>query len=147
MVILPKRNAKIIDTREFVRKVATAEDYLMAISQLQQEKKQDLVRIKDLAEYMGISPPSVSAYIRDPLEKDGLVIVMERKGVKLTDDGRKKAEFLLKRQIIVQKFLIDVLGLTKDEAHIEAHKLEHAVSDKVLERLETFLKRYTSENE
>jgi len=69
----------------------------------------------------------------------GLVIHDPYKGVRLTKKGEKIASNVLKRHRIAECFLTDILHLNGSKVHDEACKLEHALSDEILNRLETFL--------
>jgi DtxR family Mn-dependent transcriptional regulator len=48
---------------------------------------------------------------------------------------------VLRRHRLVETFLVNVLGLAPDRVHAEAHRLEHALSDEVVERLDRWLGR------
>ena len=61
-------------------------------------------------------------------------------GVKLTSGGERLALHVLRRHRLVESFLVEVLGMDWAEVHPEAEELEHAVSDKVLEKIDAFLK-------
>ena len=52
-----------------------------------------------------------------------------------------RARRLLRRHRLWELFLTEVLGLPWDEVHVEAHRLEHATSDRVAERLAAFLRQ------
>ncbi|MDZ4166774.1 MAG: metal-dependent transcriptional regulator, partial [Coriobacteriia bacterium] len=81
--------------------------------------------------------PTVTATLRR-LKTAGLI---ERPdgGVTLTPDGRQAALDIVRRHRLAERFLVDALGLPWDEVHDEACQLEHALSPRVQEALETFL--------
>ncbi len=106
------------------------EDYLQTILQLDEENT-PVIQAR-LVERLGLSPPSVSEAIRS-LEDDGLVTVAERKRITLTDSGRVLAEKIVRRHRVAERILTDLLGLPWHEAHLEAHQLEHGLSDRVVE--------------
>jgi DtxR family Mn-dependent transcriptional regulator len=59
--------------------------------------------------------------------------------VRLTPGGRQLALHVLRRHRLVELFLVKVLGLDWSEVHDEAEHLEHAISDKVIERIDALL--------
>lgn len=113
---------------------ATLEEYLEAIYKLGQDGP---VRPSQVAEWVGVSGPTVTATLRR-LGTRGLVV---REGTKvlLTPAGTQQALEIVRRHRVAETFLVDTLGLDWDVAHEEACLLEHALSARVLEALEAFL--------
>lgn len=107
------------------------EDYLQTIMQLSEEDV-PVIRAR-LAERLGVSAPSVSEAIRG-LVDDGLVELQDRKRIRLTASGRRMADNIVRRHRVAERILVDLLGMSWYEAHEEAHKLEHGLSDRVVER-------------
>jgi len=60
-------------------------------------------------------------------------------GVSLTEAGEREALRVLRRHRLWEVFLTEVLGMPRDEVHVEAHRLEHATSERVADRLAAFL--------
>jgi DtxR family Mn-dependent transcriptional regulator len=110
----------------------TSENYLIAISTLATEGQQ--TTLARLANHCGVTPPTMGEAARR-LERDGLVRVEPRRYVELTEAGREIAETLLRRHRLIERWLTDGLGLDWATAHEEAHRLEHAVSPAVEERI------------
>ena len=73
------------------------------------------------------------------LQREGYIKVERRKEIKLTAEGKEVAERILRRHFLIERFLTDLLGLDWVKAHQEAHRLEHAVSQEVEERLAKLL--------
>jgi DtxR family Mn-dependent transcriptional regulator len=73
------------------------------------------------------------------LADSGLVSYEPRSGVRLTPGGQQLALHVLRRHRLVELFLVKVLRLDWSEVHDEAEELEHAISDKVLERIDALL--------
>jgi DtxR family Mn-dependent transcriptional regulator len=73
------------------------------------------------------------------MDREGLVKHEPYYGVVLTDAGEREALRLLRRHRLWELFLTDVLGLSWDQVHEEAHRLEHATSVRVAEGLAKFL--------
>ncbi len=117
------------------------EDYLKAIYQLSEEAKP--VIAARLAAETGVSPSTIFATLRR-LAKEGYVTINRRKEIHLTNDGKKVAENIVRRHFLTERFLTDLLGLDWVKAHQEAHRLEHAISQEVEERLAKLLKNPTT---
>jgi DtxR family Mn-dependent transcriptional regulator len=81
-----------------------------------------------IAEWLGVSRPSVSEMVRR-MEADGLVAVDGE--VTLTETGRHLAEVVVRRHRLAERFLTEVLGLPWVKVHAEAEVWEHAISDDV----------------
>jgi DtxR family Mn-dependent transcriptional regulator len=117
------------------------EDYLKAIYQLSEETKP--VIAARIAGETGVSPSTVFATLRR-LAKEGYVTINRRKEIHLTSNGKKVAENIVRRHFLTERFLTDLLGLDWVKAHQEAHRLEHAISQEVEERLAKLLKHPTT---
>ncbi len=110
---------------------AVAETYLTTIYTSQRDGRE--VRSRHLAARLGVSPPTVTETLHR-LVKDGYLRNPGR-SVRLTQRGRAVAERALRRHFIAERWLTDVLGLGWAEADVEAHRLDHGLSDRVAERL------------
>jgi DtxR family Mn-dependent transcriptional regulator len=117
------------------------EDYLKAIYQLSEEARP--VIAARLAAETGVSPSTIFATLRR-LAKEGYVTINRRKEIVLTQDGRRVAENIVRRHFLTERFLTDLLGLDWVKAHQEAHRLEHAISQEVEERLAKLLSHPTT---
>jgi DtxR family Mn-dependent transcriptional regulator len=73
------------------------------------------------------------------LAADGYLNYEKYKGVTLTHKGRKLAARIKRRHRLLERFLVDVLGMKREQSHDEAMKLEHTVSDESVERLNQIL--------
>ena len=102
------------------------EEYCEAIFELQEDDL-DVIQAR-IAERLHVSRPAVSEMIRR-LASDGLVTV--RDGIALTEQGLALAERTVRRHRIAERFLTDILGLSWAEAHVEAGKWEHVLSESV----------------
>lgn len=94
----------------------------------------------DLAEQLGVTASTVSANLKK-LARDGYIDYEPYGQITLTDEGRQIAVEIVRRHRIVETYLVEALGLTWDQVHVEADRLEHAVSDLVLERMNIVLGR------
>ena len=118
----------------------SVEDYIKIILTLGGDKR--YVGTVEVAKQLGIKAPSVTQMFKK-LNELGLVTYKPRIGVKLSDKGFHEAVKVLRRNLIFKVFLAEVLGLSDDEAEKEACKLEHVVTDEVLERLLEFISSRT----
>ena len=116
---------------------SVAEDYLKVIWTAQ-EWSVDKVSTKMLAERIGVSASTASESIRK-LADQGLVDHEKYGAVTLTDAGRLAALAMVRRHRLMETFLVRELGYGWDEVHDEAEVLEHAVSDRMLDRIDAKL--------
>ena len=114
----------------------SVDEYLKTIYRLEQDISP--VTTSALAERLGISSASVSE-MAGKLAELGLVVREPYKGVALTAKGRHQALILIRRHRLWERFLTDVLGLSWDQVHEEACRLEHVTSPLVEERLAQLL--------
>ena len=120
---------------------STVENYVKQIYLEQLEAPAGaLVSMGKLASAMGVVPGTATAMVK-ALEDAGLVEYEPRGGARLTRGGEKLALHVLRRHRLVELFLVKVLGLDWSEVHAEAEELEHAISDKVLEKMDVALGR------
>src|SRR3954447_6930380 len=120
---------------------STVEDYLKQIYLEQQAADAgQLVPMGKLATLMNVVPGTATSMVK-ALADSGLVTYEPREGVRLTGGGERLALRVLRRHRLVELFLVKVLGLDWSEVHVEAEELEHAISDKVLERIDALLER------
>ncbi len=108
------------------------EDYLKAIYQLSNDG--GLVATTDLALVLGLAPASVTGMIKR-LSEQGLALHERYRGVRLTHEGRRIALRMLRRHRLIEAYLVGFLAYTWDTVHAEAERLEHAVSDDLIERM------------
>ncbi len=116
------------------------EEYLEAIWELEEEGTQ-VIQAR-LAEHLGHSAPTVSETVRR-LRSDGYIEV-EGRILRLTEAGRKRAESVVRKHRLAERFLLDVVGIPWHKTHIEACRWEHVMSDEVEERLVAILENPTT---
>ena len=90
-----------------------------------------------IAERLRVSRPAVSEMIKR-LRDEGLII-NDRQRIALTASGRDLAERVVRRHRIAERFLTDILDLSWAEAHHEAGKWEHIMSEAVEEAMDRLL--------
>src|SRR3954470_169244 len=118
---------------------STVENYLKQIYLEEQALAAgELVPMGRLAAAMSVTPGTATTMIK-ALAEANLVAYEARAGVRLTRAGEQLALHVLRRHRLLELFLVKALGLDWSEVHEEAEHLEHAISDKVLERIDAFL--------
>lgn len=110
----------------------STEDYLKAIYWL--ESSGGAAQTGDIAAALDIAPPSVSGMVKR-LSESGLLEHVPYRGVQLTRAGRRAALRMVRRHRILETYLTSKLGCDWDSVHEEAERLEHAVSDELIERM------------
>tara|TARA_Y100000294_G_C8527965_1_gene325731 strand:+ start:54 stop:452 length:399 start_codon:yes stop_codon:yes gene_type:complete len=114
------------------------ENYLRAIYHLKEENKE--IRSVELADYLDISKASVSEMLRSLFEK-GLIKDPRYKEVELTKKGLNQAINFTNKHRIIERFLQDILKISKNKIHEEAHKLEHTFSEESITKLNSLLNK------
>ena len=120
----------------------TVENYLKTIYQAQAAglSHRDLVPMGQIATALGVVPGTATTMVK-ALAESGLVYYEPYMGVRLSPAGERLASLVLRRHRLVELFLVKVLGMSWAEVHDEAEQLEHAVSERVIERIDEFLGR------
>jgi DtxR family Mn-dependent transcriptional regulator len=120
----------------------TVENYLKTIflAQVASPSSDDLVPMGHIAAALGVVPGTATTMVK-ALAEAGLVRYEPYMGVRLTPGGEKLASRVLRRHRLVELFLVRVLGMNWSEVHDEAERLEHAVSDHVIDRIDEMLGR------
>lgn len=115
---------------------AVTEDYLKALWSA--ETRGVGMSINELAKKMGVVASTASENVAR-LKAQGLVEHQPYRQVHLSDQGRKVAVGMIRRHRLLETYLHEKLGFDWDEVHQEAETLEHAVSDRLLARLDQTL--------
>ena len=120
----------------------TVENYLKAIIQAQMALSEPdaLVPMGQLATALGVVPGTATTMVK-ALADSGLARYEPYTGVRLTAAGEKLAALVLRRHRLIELFLVKVMGMSWTEVHDEAEDLEHAVSDRLIERIDEMLGR------
>lgn len=114
----------------------SAEMYLKTIAEI--STSDELVPVTSLAEQLLISTVSASEMIHK-LQEQGLVEHTPYKGVRLTEEGARRANAVLRRHRLWERFLADQLGLGWEKAYDFACELEHVTGDELANALSKFL--------
>src|ERR1044071_3228984 len=116
---------------------STVEDYLKCIL-LEQRDPESLVSMGQISAALKVAPGTVTAMVKT-LADSGLVTYEPYSGVRLTPAGRTLAVHVLRRHRLLELFLVQIVGLDWSEVHPEAEQLEHAVSERVIDRIDELL--------
>ena len=116
---------------------STVENYLKAIL-VRSAEADSVVSTGAIAEALGVTPGTITTMVKS-LAAQGLVEHHPREGVRLTREGRALAVAVVRKHRIVETFLVQVLKMDWREVHEEAEALEHAISDRVLVRMDALL--------
>lgn len=119
----------------------TVENYLKTIYLAQLASPgEDLVPMGHLASALGVVPGTATTMVK-ALSESGLVKYEPYMGVRLTPAGEKLAGLVLRRHRLVELFLVKIIGMSWAEVHDEAERLEHAVSERLIDRIDEMLGR------
>ncbi len=116
-----------------------ASEYLMTIRYMRGEG-QPVIAAR-LAERLGVSAATVSEMVTRLVREGLLSVDADSRQLNLTDRGREAAERTFRRHALSEWLLTEVIGLGWAEADEEAHHLQHALSDRVTDRVDDLLGR------
>ncbi len=112
------------------------EDYLRAIYKLMEKGQK--VTTSALAEELGVAPASVTKMLKRLAELE-LIEHRPYRGIDLTKEGEKSALKIVRFHRLLELFLTEKLGVPWDRVHEEAHRLEHAISEYLAEKITELL--------
>jgi DtxR family Mn-dependent transcriptional regulator len=124
---------------------STTEDYLKTIFALGESAEADgsePIALGRIAQRLGVTAGTVTTMMQQ-LATRGLVDYLPRRGVRLSGQGRALAVGVVRRHRIVEQFLVEVMAMDWADVHEEAEQLEHAISERLLERMNDMLGRPT----
>jgi len=115
------------------------EMYLATIMLLEEEHGS--AKVVEIADTLGITKPSVSKAMSQLLE-DGYIDKELYGHITLTEKGRQAADKVVKKRRLIISYLQHSLGLSKEEASKNACRMEHVISDEMLDGIRTYLGAY-----
>ncbi len=113
----------------------SAAHHLLAILEL--SKKRGYARVTDVAKFLEITTGSASTNLKS-LKQKGYVEEDDNRFLALSDVGEKVAVAILDRRRILEHFFIEVLGVSEEQAGIDACKTEHLLSAETTEKMLKF---------
>ena len=117
---------------------SSLEDYLEAVFVI--SKKKSNVRLTDIADYLGVSKPSVNRAIKT-LTQNGYLEHVTYGDIIITPQGESYAANVLRRHKIIKQFLINKLGVDEKTAEHDACQMEHVMSTSTIDKLYEYLER------
>ncbi len=111
----------------------SVEDYLKQIYKLQ--GKDGRATTSAIAERMGVTAPSVTGMVKKLAALD-LVEHRPYRGVRLTEAGERAAVEVIRHHRLLERYLAESLGMSIDEVHAEADRLEHTLSETLEARID-----------
>ncbi|MFH9091008.1 metal-dependent transcriptional regulator [Streptomyces sp. NPDC017673] len=122
------------------RLIDTTQMYLRTVLELEEE---GVIPMRArIAERLNCSGPTVSQTVAR-MERDGLLHVAGDRHLELTKDGRQIAVRVMRKHRLAECLLLDVIGLEWEQAHAEACRWEHVMSEAVERRLFALLRHPT----
>jgi len=113
---------------------AAVDDYLKSIYH-HTEWQDRRITPSQLATELGLAPSSVTEMVQK-LVAMGLVEHRRYGPISLTAEGHRRAAAIVRRHRLIETWLVREYGYTWDEVHDEAEVLEHALSDRLLDRID-----------
>ena len=117
---------------------SSLEDYLEAVFILSKQKGN--VRLTDIAEFLGVSKPSVNRAIKT-LTQNGFLEHITYGDIVITPEGESYAANVLRRHKLIKQFLISELGVDEKIAERDACQMEHVMSPVTIDKLYEYLER------
>ncbi|MBE6804664.1 MAG: metal-dependent transcriptional regulator [Ruminococcaceae bacterium] len=117
---------------------SSLEDYLEAVFVLSNQKGN--VRLTDIAEYLGVSKPSVNRAV-NTLTQNGFLEHVTYGDIIITPAGESYAANVLRRHKLIKQFLISELGVDEKIAERDACQMEHVMSPVTIDKLYEYLER------
>lgn len=114
----------------------TVENYVKSIYAIAAKRRgKSAVSTGEISQALGVLPGTVTAMLKTLSEAE-LVTYTPYEGVRLTRSGQRMALMVLRRHRLLELFLVRTLQMSWDEVHEEAENMEHAVSERLIERID-----------
>jgi DtxR family transcriptional regulator, Mn-dependent transcriptional regulator len=117
----------------------TVENYVKAIALISaRDHGGDAVATGELAHALNVSPGTVTGMLKT-LSEASLATYTPYEGARLTPAGQRLAMTIIRRHRLLELFLVQTLNMSWDEVHEEAEHMEHAASERLIDRIDAFL--------
>jgi DtxR family Mn-dependent transcriptional regulator len=117
----------------------TVENYVKAIALIAARNTPgSAVSTGELAVALGVSPGTVTGMLKT-LSEASLATYTPYEGARLTEAGQRLAMKVIRRHRLLELFLAETLNMPWDEVHEEAEHMEHAASERLIDRIDNFL--------
>lgn len=120
----------------------SAAHHLLAIQELIESR--GYARVTDVAKFLDITTGSASTNLKS-LKQKGLVDEDDNRFLNLSEKGKQLAEGILSRRNIIENFFIKVLGVSTEQAGIDACKTEHLLSTETADKMAHFAEKLSKE--
>lgn len=115
------------------------ENYLKTIALIAGRRRGgDTVGTGELAQALNVSPGTVTGMLKT-LSEASLATYTPYEGARLTATGQQVAMKVIRRHRLLELFLVQTLDMTWDEVHEEAEHMEHAASERLIDRIDAYL--------
>lgn len=115
---------------------ASLEDYLEAIFNIIEEKQ--AVKAIEISRKLGVGRSSVTEALKSLAEKN-LINYAPYDVITLTEEGINTAKKIVLKHNVLKEFLTEILDIKEGEAQENACRIEHVISEEVLNRLIVFI--------
>jgi DtxR family Mn-dependent transcriptional regulator len=117
----------------------TVENYVKTIALIAgRGRAGDTVGTGELAQALNVSPGTVTGMLKT-LSEASLATYTPYEGARLTASGQQLAMKVIRRHRLLELFLVQTLHMPWDEVHEEAEHMEHAASERLIDRIDAFL--------
>jgi DtxR family Mn-dependent transcriptional regulator len=99
----------------------------------------NFVSLTELSKELNVTKSAVTEMSKK-LYSQGCIKYVRYKGIKILPKGKKVALKVIRNHRLWELFLVETLGLSWDEVHLEAEKLEHFSSDFLIDKIDKHLK-------
>jgi DtxR family Mn-dependent transcriptional regulator len=117
----------------------TVENYVKTIALIAaRDHQREAVGTGEIAQALNVSPGTVTGMLKTLSEAD-LATYTPYEGARLTVSGQRLAMKVIRRHRLLELFLVQTLNMPWDEVHEEAEHMEHAASERLIDRIDAFL--------
>jgi DtxR family Mn-dependent transcriptional regulator len=117
----------------------TVENYVKTIALIAARSPGGVaVATGELAQALNVSPGTVTGMLKT-LSEANLATYTPYEGARLSDSGQRLAMKVIRRHRLLERFLAETLTMSWDEVHEEAETMEHAASERLIDRIDAFL--------
>jgi DtxR family Mn-dependent transcriptional regulator len=117
----------------------TVENYVKAMALIAaRDPSSSAVATGELAQALNVSPGTVTGMLKT-LSEANLATYTPYEGARLTAAGKRLAMKVIRRHRLLELFLVETLKMPWDEVHEEAEHLEHAASERLIDRMDAYL--------
>ncbi len=117
----------------------TVENYVKTIALIAaRNHRREAVGTGEIAQALNVSPGTVTGMLKT-LSETALATYTPYEGARLTDTGQRLAMKVIRRHRLLELFLVQTLNMPWDEVHEEAEHMEHAASERLIDRIDAFL--------